>query len=138
MSGRDPEKARAYRRRYNRSEKGLAKDRQRMRRRYREHKARVDAIKLASGCVDCPPNLRYKHPVWALHFDHLRDKRFRISNELQRAWPIVEAEIAKCVVRCAPHHAEATRSPNHYRKDRPTLVQVSLFEAVYGQESLFG
>ena len=55
-------------------------------------------------CADCGET----DPV-VLEFDHLRDKRFSISEGLQgRNWQSVLDEIAKCEVVCANCHRRRT------------------------------
>lgn len=77
-----------------------------MRRINRGNLARVQAIKLKSGCIDCGYN---GHPE-ALQFDHRPDevKSFTIARKMTNAWSALEAEIAKCDVRCANCHAIKT------------------------------
>lgn len=72
-------------------------------RRRQKHIPRVVAVKMERGCIDCGYRA---HPA-ALHFDH-RDpstKLFAIAKGLTRSWAAIEAEIAKCDVRCANCHA---------------------------------
>jgi hypothetical protein len=55
-------------------------------------------------CVDCGET----DPV-VLEFDHLRDKRFNISDGIaNKPWALVLAEIAKCDVVCANCHRRRT------------------------------
>ena len=55
-------------------------------------------------CTDCGET----DPV-VLEFDHLRDKRFNISNALPyRNWQSILDEIAKCEVVCANCHRRRT------------------------------
>lgn len=78
----------------------------------------INAIKLAAGCVDCG----YKtHPA-ALHFDHVdpSTKSFAISKGLTRSWATIQAEIAKCVVRCANCHVIRSVQDGHL--GRPRIV----------------
>jgi len=79
-----------------------AKERQRNLGRAHTRREKISAIKLASGCVDCGYN---KHAV-ALDFDHRQEeeKLFNIGMEPNRRWSDIEAEIAKCDVRCANCH----------------------------------
>lgn len=71
--------------------------------------ARINAIKLASGCVDCGYNT---HPA-ALDFDHI-DGTTKVDNVSKlarlRSWAAIEAEIAKCEVVCANCHRIRTVS----------------------------
>lgn len=64
---------------------------------------RLQKIKLASGCMDCP-----KGTVWpseCLDFDHVRgEKKFNLAAVGAHTWSTVQAEIAKCEVVCANHH----------------------------------
>jgi hypothetical protein len=52
-------------------------------------------------CVDCGET-----DIIVLQFDHLRDKSFNVSTMIANgtSWLRIEAEIAKCVVRCANCH----------------------------------
>ena len=72
-----------------------------------ERVEKLNAIKLASGCVDCGYN---KHPV-ALDFDHLPEfeKSFNVSAKVRRApWDQILAEVAKCEVVCSNCHRVRT------------------------------
>lgn len=78
--------------------------------RERQHalRAKVDAIKLERGCVDCG----YRVHACALHFDHRPGfvKSFAIATGVNRlkSWPVILAEMEKCEVRCANCHAVKT------------------------------
>jgi hypothetical protein len=67
----------------------------------RENQQRALDYLLAHPCVDCGET----DPV-VLDFDHRRDKEFTVSQVLHGhvRWEVVEAEIAKCEVRCANCH----------------------------------
>lgn len=71
------------------------------------------AIKAKSGCVDCGIN----DPV-VLDFDHRNpeEKSETISTMITRgrAWKAIEAEVAKCVVRCANCHRRVTAKYFNY------------------------
>lgn len=56
-------------------------------------------------CVDCG-----ERDIIVLEFDHLRDKRENLTQMVAGgfAWPAIEAEIAKCAVRCANCHRRKT------------------------------
>lgn len=68
-----------------------------------ELKARVDSIKLDSGCVDCG----YNFSSVALDFDHIKgDKIDNVSQMIYKpdTWAHIQEEIDKCVVRCSNCH----------------------------------
>lgn len=71
----------------------------------------VAAVKRDAVCVDCVKEGRNgKWPPAVLHFDHVPErgpKRFNIGNG-DYAIETVKAEIAKCDVVCANHHAIRT------------------------------
>lgn len=76
---------------------------------------------LSHPCADCGEN----DPV-VLDFDHAEpgSKRLDVANMIQRrwAWARIEAEIAKCVVRCANCHRRRTaRQFGWYRLKPPNL-----------------
>lgn len=79
-----------------------------MQERHREFRAKLDEIKLASGCVDCPRGTIW--PAIVLQFDHMdpSKKRFKIAQAGGFSWDVILEEISKCVVRCANHHAIKT------------------------------
>jgi hypothetical protein len=63
-------------------------------------------------CVDCEED----DPI-VLEFDHLRDKKFSISEGLQsRRWQDVLDEIAKCEVVCANCHRRRTAKRGGFRR----------------------
>jgi len=72
------------------------------RRRHSAYAARLAAIKLASGCLDCGYRA---HPA-ALHFDHRpgSQKRFNLALGWGRTIQAVEDEMAKCDIVCANCH----------------------------------
>ena len=70
------------------------------------------AYLLEHPCVDCGES----DPV-VLEFDHLRDKKFSISEGLQgRRWQDVLDEIAKCEVVCANCHRRRTAKRGGFRR----------------------
>jgi transposase-like protein len=85
--------------------------------------AHLYAVLLRSPCVDCGES----DPL-VLEFDHLRDKRNAVT---RLAWhgcslATIDAEIAKCEIRCANCHRRATAArAGHYRfragQGRPTV-----------------
>jgi NifB/MoaA-like Fe-S oxidoreductase len=79
--------------------------------RQKAHTARIQAIKLAHGCADCG----YRDDPAKLHFDHRPGtvKLGQVSQMFKARQEAVDAEIAKCDVRCASCHI--TRH-NHERK----------------------
>lgn len=64
----------------------------------------VQEYKQSSGCLDCGE----KYPYYVLHFDHLGDKKFNISQMMNRTLTEIKTEIAKCEVVCANCHAYRT------------------------------
>jgi hypothetical protein len=82
-------------------------------------RAKINEIKLTFGCVDCG----YKENAFALQFDHRPGvgKESDISRMLSvnRKWSRIEAEIAKCDVRCANCHAIITELRRGDRSSNP-------------------
>jgi hypothetical protein len=66
-----------------------------------ENKGRLLAYLSTHPCVDCG-----ERDVVVLQFDHVRDKSMNISTliGMGASWKRIEAEIAKCEVRCANCH----------------------------------
>ncbi len=82
-----------------------------------ELRSRVRDYLLDHPCVDCgETDLR------VLDFDHLRDKRANLSTLVLSAvsWRAVEAEIAKCEVRCANCHRRRTALIGGFYRVRAT------------------
>lgn len=86
-----------------------------------ENQNRINAIKLAAGCLNCG----YRDHPAALDFDH-RDptlKRFDIARTMTRSWAVIQAEIEKCDILCANCHrikSWQTRWEHHVRIPRHT------------------
>lgn len=94
------------RRHYGRNrERYITKARRRNERVHADHQARVLAYLIAHPCVDCG-----EADVVCLDFDHVRgSKRGNVSAMLgDHPWAVIEAEIAKCEVRCANCHRRKT------------------------------
>jgi hypothetical protein len=68
-------------------------------------RTRLNALK-NNPCEDCGVT----YPPYVMHFDHLRDKRFSISDALStgQSWSLIEVELEKCDLVCANCHAERT------------------------------
>lgn len=71
-----------------------------------QNRIRVREYLASHHCVDCGED-----DPDVLEFDHLHDKRYDVSNMVQRgmSWSLIETEIAKCEVRCANDHRRKTR-----------------------------
>lgn len=82
-------------------------------RRRAESRAKAVEYLLAHPCIDCG-----ERDIVVLQFDHLRDKSFDLSEMIAwgASWVRIEAEIAKCVVRCANCHHRKTAIERGYRK----------------------
>jgi len=81
----------------------------------REYQIRILTLLKQSGCIDCGE----KDPV-VLDFDHVYGTKtagisFMVRNH--RAWETIEAEIAKCVVRCSNCHRRKTAKDRNYYAD---------------------
>jgi len=66
-----------------------------------DNRRRAIEYLLAHPCIDCG-----EKDIVVLQFDHLHDKKFNVSAMIASgsSWARIEAEIAKCVVRCANCH----------------------------------
>lgn len=72
----------------------------------RRERRRTAARELLGGvCVVCGS-------AEGLDFDHVDagTKSFDISTGLDKPWPVILAELAKCQLLCRPHHVEKSRS----------------------------
>ena len=107
MAGRDPIKQQEAKRRYYERNRDVVKARA------REHSANtrtsirkwLHAYLLQHPCTDCGET----NPV-ILEFDHIRDKKFNIGEACSLGVSLkrVQAEVAKCEVRCANCHRKKT------------------------------
>ena len=85
-------------------------------RKIEEHSRKVYDLLAASSCFDCG-----ERDVLTLDFDHKdrQSKLFSIADAVashQYGWRKIEAEIAKCDVRCANcHRIKTARENNSYR-----------------------
>ena len=82
--------------------------------RRREFQIRILTILKHTGCKDCSE----KDPL-VLDFDHMRDKKSGVSRLLRNnaSWDDIEAEIAKCEVRCSNCHRKKTAKERGYYAD---------------------
>ena len=82
-----------------------------------ENRRRTIEYLSSHACIDCGEN-----DIVVLQFDHLRDKRFNVSAMIASgaSWARIEAEIAKCEVRCANCHHRKTARERGYRKLQAT------------------
>jgi hypothetical protein len=87
-------------------------------RRREESQRRAIEHLLAHPCVDCGET-----DIVVLQFDHLHNKSFDVSVMISNgaSWPRIEAEIAKCEVRCANCHHRKTAKERGYRKLSATM-----------------
>ena len=87
------------------------------------NRARLAAFKAEHPCVDCGES----DPI-VLEFDHLRDKKWNVSEMISGAfpWTTVELELEKCVVRCANCHRRKTSAERNGREYR-LLEDVGLY-----------
>jgi len=70
-----------------------------------EQKTYLDAVKLELGCIDCGYGHAGGDLPELLEFDHVRgEKRFSLGDGTVRARETLDAEIAKCDVRCVSCH----------------------------------
>lgn len=83
-----------------------------------ENRRRLDEYLRQHPCVDCG-----EPDIVVLEFDHLRDKRWNISEMLHLSWTAILAEIAKCEVRCANDHRRATRKRRQERRSIQEYVR---------------
>ena len=135
-----PAPSRAAHSRYNHSAKGKARERRRAgtvtskarvrtwhlskkgqeslkaaSRRYSEkRRAWLQAEKVRRGCIDCGYN---KHPA-ALDFDHVDGTKLFNVSKVARSLKALEAEIAKCVVRCSNCHRVKTFEARQASQDK--------------------
>jgi hypothetical protein len=83
-------------------EKAYARNIARHKRVVAERHLWLDQYKIRKGCIDCG----YRKAAVALDFDH-RDADLKVANIAAMLWrniAVIEAEIAKCDVRCANCH----------------------------------
>lgn len=110
VEGREAHNTR--RARYRATAEGRAQERRQANARRQANRDRAAAIKLAGGCIDCG----YDAYPEALDFDHLpgTDKQLAVSHLISdgMGWTVIEAEIAKCEVRCANCHRIRTAERN--------------------------
>ena len=81
--------------------------------RYAAARVRLDAMKMAVGCIDCGYN---KHPA-ALDYDHIGPKLRNVAQMLLGNWERLLREVDKCVVRCANCHRIKTAQRNKERRE---------------------
>jgi 5-methylcytosine-specific restriction endonuclease McrA len=90
-----------------------------------ENRVRLLAYPMTHPCVDCG-----MANLVVLEFDHVRDKRWNITYTVGAGfpWSTIEAEIAKCQVRCANcHRIKTARERGYYdQKVKGQLFEESL------------
>lgn len=100
------------------------RSREAVQRRHRKHYYRrrnhVFAYKAERQCADCPDGTIW--PAHVLQFDHVRGEKIGNVSEMigqGRPLEVIDAEMAKCDVVCANHHA--MRTFDRMVEDKPTL-----------------
>lgn len=79
----------------------------------RSNRRRMFIYLSSRPCVDCGES----DPV-VLEFDHVRgEKAFSVSTGVRKSWKTIEAEIAKCDIRCANCHRRKTAQERGYYED---------------------
>ena len=91
------------------------------------NRARVDEYLLTHPCVDCGVT-----DLVVLEFDHVRGVKVGDVSALVTSgypWTKIEAEIAKCDVRCANCHRRVTverrKKPQHLAEERSTYASAT-------------
>lgn len=92
------------------SPEAIARNLEKVNARISEHRARVAAYKVRMQCADCPATQLW--PACVLQLDHRpgEGKTREVSKMFAYAWVTIAAEIAKCDVVCANHHALRTQA----------------------------
>lgn len=104
MPNTDPEKVKAWHRKwYQEHKEQFAR---KARKRLRLLKKRVQELKSTTPCADC----KKCYPYYIMDPDHLHNKKERISIMVQRgrAWNDIAAELKKCDIVCANCHRART------------------------------
>lgn len=97
----NPEIGRRYAKKYRQTHKEIINEKRKSK--MAEYRAKINEIKLKSGCVDCGYNL---HP-FALDFDHVDGEKYKQVSAIINFEKALE-EIKKCEVRCANCHRVKT------------------------------
>ena len=76
-----------------------------VRKRLQENKQLILDAK-SRPCADCG----ISYPTWIMQFDHLKDKKYHVSQMLSSQYSIktIKAEVEKCEIVCANCHANRT------------------------------
>jgi len=88
--------------------------------RYKDHKARIDDMKLEKGCEVCGFGVHKfakkwrRHMAMALDFDHIdpTTKLYNVCDMANYSWSKIQAEIDKCRVVCKVCHCVHTGNQN--------------------------
>lgn len=90
--------------------------------RYREHQARITALKLTLACVDCGWQPTTAGEAALLEFDHIDpDTKHQSGTPAYLrswAWERIAAELALCEPRCNPCHVRRTTRLRHNLRRR--------------------
>ena len=110
-------------------DKRVYKDRTRVRKEQVliENKTRLRTYLSNHSCVDCGET-----DIRVLEFDHVRGQKDREISDLLRqgfGWSILEAEIAKCEIRCANcHRIKTFQGSNNWRTNQYTQQQAKIYQ----------
>lgn len=92
------------------SPEAIARNLEKVNARIHEHRARIAAFKVRMQCADCTDGETW--PACVLQLDHRpgTEKVREVSKMFSLSWDKIAAEISKCDVVCANHHALRTEA----------------------------
>jgi len=85
-----------------------ARESEAKKRRQEEARILVESVKAGKPCLDCGGTF----PSCAMDFDHLRDKKYSVSEMIRRAYLVdtIKREIEKCELVCSNCHRIRTHN----------------------------